>query len=97
MADIVSLADKVNLIADISLIRESELLLKGETITNGNSLRVHAKKDKGNWILVHDTKKVISFSYMEKGTIYTKNTILYGTEEEMKTQIENLKLIQEEE
>ena len=94
--DIGIIKDNIDVASDISVKKVDNLLLKGVPIENAKSLRTHAKKDKGHWILVHDTKKVISFEYTERGTIYSKHTILNGTEEEMKTQIKNLKLIQEE-
>ena len=99
MADIISIADKIDSKADISIIRKDTLTLKDKIIPKANSLRTHAKKDKGHWVLSYDpdTKKVKIFEYTEKGTIYTKDTILCGTEEEMKAEIKNLKLIQEEE
>ena len=92
MADIISIADKIDPKADISIVREATLSLKDKVIPKANSLRTHAKTGKGHYVLVHNDKTVINKGYIEKGTVYTANTIFCGTEKEVDAEIKRLGL-----
>ena len=93
MGTAISITDKIDPKADISITREDELISKEAVMVGGNSIRIHAKKDKGTWLLEHDGKAVKSVEYRERGTTYSRNVLFCGTEKEVAEEIARLKLI----
>jgi len=87
----VSLTTDIALDKDISVIIKTSLPIN-DVPTDIKSLRTHAKKGKGHWVLVHNGKRVILKQYIEKGTIYSKDILFYGTELEVDEQIKKLNL-----
>lgn len=88
------IVDKIDFTADICLIRRNKEYI-GTKEYDVKSLRIHAKKDKGNRIVVHDGTKVTSdLGYMEKSKVYAPptHTILCGTDQEVEDQIKELGL-----
>ena len=92
MGTAISITDKIDPKADISTTREDELISKEAVIVGGNSIRIHAKKDKGTWLLEHDGKAVKSVEYRERGTTYSCNVLFCGTEKEVAEEIKRLNL-----
>ena len=91
MGIVPTLIDKIDIKTDISIV-EKESIVVDKVASDVNSIRTFAKPNKGHWVLVYDGKVVKLKQYIEKGTVYYKGTVFYGTEEEVNAKIKELGL-----
>jgi len=92
--EITKIEDKIDLTSDICLIRRDKEYI-GVKEYDVKSLRIKAKKDKGNRIIVDNGKgDFTDLGYMERGKIYapSTHTIISGTEQEVEDTIKELDL-----